>query len=142
MENHSTVHESTNRGNNLLVIGLLVFTGLGVAGEIFREAELRDKGDDIFIVLLAIAGIIWYFSGRNRYRISWFPFILLAVTALTKVGTVFQELTDPTAIGDEFGLVLPLVLMTIITGIMVARAHRDQRLPEAPPASEMMHSGD
>ena len=142
MENQLTVHESTNRGNNLLVIGLMAFTALGVAGEIFRETELRDKGDDIFIVLLAIAGIIWYFTGRNRYRISWFPFILLAVTALTKVGTVFQELTDQTAIGDELGLVLPLVVMTIITGILVARASRDQRLPDAPPAQEMMHSGD
>jgi hypothetical protein len=142
MENNITVHEATNRGNNLLVVGLLSFTAIGLLGEIIRETELRDKGDDIFIVLLALASIIWYFTGRNRYKLSWFPFILLAATAIVKAATLIYEFSDQVAVGDELGLALPLVVMTIVTGIAIARTHRNQLHMVTPQASEMMHSGD
>jgi len=142
MENNITVHDVTNRGNNLLVVGLQTFTAIGLLGEIIRETELRDKGDDIFIVLLALASIIWYFTGRNRYKLSWFPFVLLAATAIVKVGTLIYEFSDQVAVGDELGLVLPIVVMTIVTGITIARAHRDQMRMVTPQAPEMMHSGD
>ncbi len=51
MENK--IQEAINRGNNLLVVGLLSFTALGIFAEIFREDEWLDKADDIFVALVA-----------------------------------------------------------------------------------------
>jgi hypothetical protein len=136
------IKELTNKANNMLVVGLLSFVGIGLIGEFFNEVEWRDKGDDIFIVILAIISVIWYFSGQNRYRLSWLPFALLTASTIVKIGTVFAEFKDPTARGDELGLVVPMVILTIVTGINIYRAQRDQRAPISAPTHEMMPPGD
>jgi hypothetical membrane protein len=121
------VTELTNRGNNLLIVGLLSFLAVGVFAEIFRENELLDKADDIFIVLLAIAAVIWYLSGQNRYRRSLVPFALLAATFILKVLAFVNEFNDPAASGDEFGVVPPLLAMVIVSGIILYRTRREAR---------------
>jgi hypothetical protein len=137
-----TKQEAINKGYNMLITGLLSFVGIGLVGEFFNEVEWRDKGDDIFIVLLAIVGAIWYFTGRNRYKSSWFPFILFLLTTIVKTSTLFYEFNDQVARGDEFGLVLPLIVLTIISGISVYRNHRDNQLSATTHAPEMMSPGD
>ncbi len=137
-----TTREAINKGYNMLVIGLQSFVGIGLVGEFFNEVEWRDKGDDIFIVLIAIVGAIWYFTGRNRYKSSWFPFILFLLTTVVKTSTLIFEFNDQVARGDELGLVLPLIVLTIISGISVYRNHRDNQLSAATHAPEMMSPGD
>jgi hypothetical protein len=137
-----TKQEAINKGYNMLVTGLLSFVGIGLVGEFFNEVEWRDKGDDIFIVLLAIVGATWYFTGRNRYKSSWFPFILFLLTTIVKTSTLIYEFNDQVARGDELGLVLPLIVLTIISGISVYRNHRDNQLSAATHAPEMMSPGD
>ncbi len=125
----SEVRGAMNRGNNLLVVGLLVFLAFGVFSEILIENELLDKADDIFAVLMAIAGVIWYLRGKNRFQYSWVPWGLLAVTFVAKVLAFLNEFGDPAAVGDEFGVVIPLAAMVIVSGIIVYRS-RKAALPE------------
>ena len=142
MDTKITINEATNRGNNLLTLALTTFTGIGLLAELIREPDFIDKLDDIAIILLAITAIVWYFTGRNRYKLSWFPYILLAVSAAVKVGAVLIELKDTSAVGDDFGLVIPLVVMSIIVGIAHGRARRDEMQPVSTSAPEIMQSGD
>jgi hypothetical protein len=137
-----TKQEAITKGYNMLVVGLLSFVGIGLVGEFFNEVEWRDKSDDIVIVLLAIVGAIWYFTGRNRYKSSWFPFILLSIATLIKIATFFFEFSDQVARGDEFGLMLPLLIMSIISGIAIYRNRRTGSLPTSTTAPETMSPGD
>src|SRR5512143_3278126 len=98
MENQITVQEAMNRGNNLLTLGLSTFAGIGLLAELIREPEFIDKLDDIAIILLAITAIVWYFRGGNRYKLSWAPYIFLVAIAVVKVGAVFIELKDTSAV--------------------------------------------
>jgi len=142
MEKNITVQDATHRGINLLVLGLLSFTGIGLLAELIREAEFIDKLDDIVIILLAITAVIWYFTGRNRFKLTWIPFILYAISAVVKIGAVINEFSDKVAVGDDLGLVIPMVVMAVVTGIVVARAHRDQMPQVTTSAPEMMQTGD
>jgi hypothetical protein len=134
-----TKRDAITKGYNMLVTGLLSFVGIGLIGEFFNEVEWRDKADDIFIVILAIVGVIWYFTGRNRYKVSWFPFILLTVTTIVKLSTLFYEFDDQVARGDELGLVAPLLVLTIICGI---NNRRINQIPAMTTQIEMMSPGD
>lgn len=126
----------------MLVIGLLGFTGIGLVGEFFNEVEWRDKADDIFIVILAMIGAIWYFTGRNRYKFSWLPFILFLITTIVKASTFIYEFNDQVARGDEFGLVLPLLVLTIISGISIYHNRSSNKLPTTTTTPETMSPGD
>ncbi len=118
------VKEAMNRGNNLLVVGVLVFLACGVFAEIFVENELLDKADDIFAVLIAIVAVVWYLRGKNRFQYSWVPWGLLAVTFVAKILAFLNERDDPAAVGDEFGVIIPLAVMVIVTGVIIYRAHK------------------
>ena len=129
--------EAMNRGNNLLVVGVLVFLASGVFSEIFIENELLDKADDIFVTLMAIAGVVWYLRGKNRFQFSWVPFGLLAVTFVAKVLAFINEFNDPAAVGDEFGVVIPLAVMVIISGVIIYRAGRQMEPSGNVPTQEI-----
>lgn len=134
------VKEALNRGNNLLVVGILSFAALGVFSEIFREDEWLDKADDIFVVLVALTVIVWYFSQKNRYQRSWVLFGLLAATAVVKVLAFINEFDDPVASGDEFGIVIPLVAITIVTLIIMLRTGQVRTIPEVEQVSGLKKS--
>ena len=131
------VKEATNRGNNLFVVGLLVFLACGVFAEIFVENELLDKADDIFAVLIAIAAVVWYLRGKNRFQYSWAPWSLLAVTFVAKVLAFINEHDDPAAVGDEFGVVIPLAVMVIVSGVILYRTHRQMAPSGSVPVPEI-----
>ncbi len=135
------VREAINRSNNLLIVGLLVFTALGVSAEIARENELLDKADDAFVVLAALAALVWYFTGKHRYQRSWLLFGLLAAVSVAKVLAFGNEFDDPAAAGDDFGVVVPLVVMTIVSLITLLRTREPAALPEPEPAVEIAPQG-
>jgi hypothetical protein len=137
-----TTREAINKGYNMLVTGLLGFVGIGLVAEFFREPEWIDKADDIIIVGLAIFGGIWYFTGRNRNKFSWLPIALLTISTLVKIGAVINEFSDKVAVGDDLGLVIPMVFMTIIAGISLIRYYRSIRMLVMPSTPEMMTPGD
>ncbi|MGA2821626.1 MAG: hypothetical protein ABSF61_13380 [Anaerolineales bacterium] len=65
-----SLSEAWNRGNNLLVVGVLAFKPIGVSTETFLESEGLDKVGDIATVLLAIMGLVSYSRFGNRFPYS------------------------------------------------------------------------
>jgi hypothetical protein len=119
------IKEAINRGNNLLIVGVLSFTALGVFTEIFHENEWLDRADDMFVVLVAIVALVWYLRRNNRYQYSWFPYGLLAATFVVKVLAFINEFDDPIASGDEFGVLIPLFIMVIISAVILIRTRNE-----------------
>ena len=80
MDKQITVREATNRGNNMLMVGYLAITAAAIVERLIGEDDLVDRLDEAVIILLAIAGLVWYFSRRNRYQHSFAPLALFIGT--------------------------------------------------------------
>ncbi len=122
-----SIREAMNRGNNLMIVVFLTVLGVGLISLIIGENDLIDKGDDAWVSLLAIVGVVWYLWGRNRYQYSWTPFILLALAFVGKVGGLANEINDPASSGDEFGIVPILAILLIISAVILVRARSYNR---------------
>ena len=119
-----------NRGNNLALIVFLAAIGLGILVEVFMEKEWADKIDDIIIVLLALIGLVWYMYGQNRFKRAFAPVLLVILAFIVKIGAFIVEFDDKEAIGDEFGVILPLLLLVIV-GIVLYASFRQRRERES-----------
>lgn len=113
-----------NRGNNMAIVLFIAAVGLGVIGDVIIEKEWIDRADDIFIVIIAIIAIIWYFSGDNKYKLSVMPFVLSSLAFLAKVSAILIEFDDKDAVGDDFGLVIPLLLIVIMSITLYSKAKK------------------
>ncbi len=130
-----TIRETTNRGNNLLAVGFLAVTGVGMIAVMFRENEFVDKLDDIGILLAAIGSVIWYQWGKNRYKRSFVPLALVALAFAFQIAGFFFESDDRAAVGDNVGLAIPLLLIIILAGINLYRTRvtANLEMPESEP---------
>ena len=116
-----TIRDSTNRGNNLLAIGYLSVTSVGLFELVASEKEWLDKADDIVIIVFAVIGIVWYLSGRNRYKRSLVPLSLLGIGFLVKVAAVAIEFDDASAVGDDFGVMIAFLVITALVAAILYR---------------------
>ena len=122
MDKQITVREATNRGNNMLMIGLMAINAAAIIERLIGEDDLVDRIDEAVIILLAIAGLVWYFSRRNRYQHSFAPLALFIATFVVQVGGLMAEINDPAAAGDDYGLVIAYTVGLIVSIIIYARA--------------------
>jgi hypothetical protein len=133
-----TVREAVNRANNQLMVGLMSLTFLPLIPAALGEDNLVDRIDDAFIVLLAIAGIVWYFVGRNRYHHSFTPLALVIVSFLAQTFGMIMELGDPLGEGiDDIPVFAAFTMGVILSIIIYARTRDRAALVEPPPISQM-----
>lgn len=133
----TNIRESINRGNNLVIVGLLMFTALIAFPEVFREDEWLDKADDIFITLVGIGAVIWYLYRKNRYQRSWVLFGLLIAAFAIKVLAYINEFNDPFASGDDLGLLIPFGVMVVLWAIILYRTREKAGLSQSGSSPEM-----
>ncbi len=133
-----TVREAVNRANNQLMVGLMSLTFLPLIPAALGEDNLVDRLDDAFIVLLAIAGIVWYFVGRNRYHHSFTPLALVIVSFIAQTGGMLMEMGDPLGEGIDDIPVFAAFTLGVILSIIVYTRTRDRAAQvETPPISQM-----
>jgi hypothetical protein len=118
------VNESINRGNNLVIVAFLGAIALGLIGEVFMETDIIDKFDDAFIILFGIIAVIWYFTKDHKFQKSYMPLILIAGAFIVKVLAMAIEMDDPASVGDEIGLLVPLLAILIIHIVMLAKTRK------------------
>jgi hypothetical protein len=111
-----TAEQALNRGFNLMATAVLLLTGLAFASGGIRENDLTDKLDDLGLLALGIALLVWYLMGENRFKRSLDPVIavVLALVPLQVYG-LLNEINDKEAIGNDIGgmfIYVPLVLFT------------------------------
>jgi hypothetical protein len=122
MDKQITVREATNRGNNMLMIGYMAITAGAIVERLIGEDDLVDRLDEAVIILLAIAGLVWYFSRRNRYQHSFAPLALFIATFVVQAVGLGAELSDPAAAGDDYGLVIAYLIGLILSIVVYARS--------------------
>ncbi len=125
--------EAINRGNNLLAVGFLAATAIGVVELAISEDEWSHRIDDILVVLIAVIGVIWYLINKNAYRRSWVPLILVAAGFVLKVIAIAVEFNDVADVGDDFGVTLSFLTMLVIEGYVFYRTRQVEPGPGAGP---------
>jgi hypothetical protein len=121
MAENIKVTEAINRGNNLLGIAYIAITSVGLIDLVFSENEWLDRADDIAIIIIALIGVAWYLSGRNRYTRSLVPLAIVGISFLVKAAALIIEFDDPAAAGDDYGIVIAFFLLTIVEAVILYR---------------------
>jgi hypothetical protein len=105
--------EAIARGFNLMLVAIIALAGFAFAAELFLEDERLYKIDDIALLLLSFGSIWWYTNGRNRFRVSLAPVLMICVALLIKIGALVVEFSDAADVGDDFGGVSLFILSVI-----------------------------
>ncbi len=114
-----TVKESINHGYNLMVTAVLLFGGIAFGTLAFSpvEDDWFDRLDDIGLPIIGIACLIWFLSGRNRYKRSLVPVVLTGLALMIQLVAIPLERDSAAAFGDNIGglvLLLPFFIFALI----------------------------
>ncbi len=141
MDKQITVREATNRGNNMLMVGYLAITASAIVERIIGEDDMVDRIDEAVIILLAIAGLVWYFSRRNRFQHSFAPLALFIAAFVVQAGGLMAEISDPAAAGDDFGLTIAFAVGLIVSIVIYARSRERAVMTEPIQVENTEHPG-
>jgi hypothetical protein len=119
------VREAINRSVNFFGVAFLAIESSIALFEIINEHEWVDRLDDLVVVGLAIAGIVWYLRGRNRYGHSAAPMLFLGLAWLAKLTPfLITEADDANAIGPDYGAMVTMLLGLIVLAWQYFSARR------------------
>src|SRR3981081_4298475 len=85
-----------NRGNNLLVMGMLAIIGIDELTAVGVEGGIKGAIDESVIAVVGLGALAWYW--RNRYRRRLLPLPFIAADLVFKVMALLIE--DPDDRGD------------------------------------------
>jgi hypothetical protein len=123
----------------MLMIGYLAITASAIVERIIGEDDMVDRIDEAVIILLAIAGLVWYFSRRNRYQHSFAPLALFIAAFVVQAGGLMAEINDPAAAGDDYGLTIAFAVGLLVSIVIYARARERAALTEEMPVENPEH---
>jgi len=91
-----TLKESIYHGFNLMVTAVLFFGGMAFGAVAFRPVlnDWGDRLDDIGLPLIGLIGLVWFLSGRNRYKRSVVPVVLAGLALLVQALAIPLERHD------------------------------------------------
>jgi hypothetical protein len=111
----TTAREARDRGYNLMITVALVTTAVAFGLTGYRERETGDMFDDLALVVTALVAIIWYRSGRSRFRRSVVPLGLILMAIAAQALGVLVERDDAFAVGDNSSALLILVPLLAVS---------------------------
>ena len=123
-----TLRESINRGFNLMVTSVLFFGGIAFGSVALSpvENDWGDRLDDIGLLAVGIACLVWYVIGRNRFQRSVAPVVFAGLALVVQALAILLERDDPAAFGDNFGglfMLIPFCIFVLVQFILTRRTH-------------------
>jgi hypothetical protein len=127
-QNDMTLRESIDHGFNLMTTAVLFFGGLafGTLALSPVENDWLDRLDDIGLPLIGIACLVWFLSGRNRYKHSPVPLVLAGLALAVQLLAIPLETDDVAAFGDNIGglvMLAPFFVFALVYYIRQSRVH-------------------
>lgn len=109
-----TPKEIWNRGNNLVATAIVALSGFAFAPELHLEPELPFKIDEGLLLLLGLSAIGWYVWGKNKWKHSIVPVIMVWGALVIKIMAVVIEFKDKEDVGDDFGALVLFILASLL----------------------------
>ena len=112
-----TAQELVNRGNNLFPVALVGVIAAGGIPEIPGEGFPRGALDELVVVVLGAAAVVWYL--RRSHTRSVIPGLIIAGVLVMKVAALLIEDADDR--GDDIGIGIVMVLSLLTWAIIYVR---------------------
>ena len=111
-----------------MVTTVLFFGGLafGFVALSPVENDWGDRLDDIGLLVVGIACVVWYVIGRHRYQRSVVPIVFAGLALVVQALAILLERDDPAAFGDNFGglvMLIPFFIFVLVQFILTRRTH-------------------
>jgi hypothetical protein len=119
--------ESINRGFNLMVTTVLIFGGIhfGTVALSPAENDWGDRLDDVGLLVVGIACLVWLMIGRNRFHRSIAPVVFAGLALVVQALAILLEHDDTGAFGDNIGglaMLIPFFIFVLIQFVVTGRA--------------------
>ena len=105
-----TIDETLNRGLNFFGTATLAILATSTIHGFELPYGIAHKIAEIAFGLSAAASIVWYLSGRNRYRRSVAPLIFMMIALLAKLGGGLGSYGRIFPVGADLGITFLLVV--------------------------------
>jgi hypothetical protein len=112
------------RTYNLMATALLALAGAGFGSVLLAEAGAAGKIDDGGLFAVAVAAVVWYLTGKNRFRLSATPLVLAGVAFLFQVAGLVIEASDSADRGDNIGGLIIYAPILIFLGYQYSKTRR------------------
>jgi hypothetical protein len=112
------------RGYNFFVVAFLGILGGSLISELSQETEWLFRVDELLIIAIAAAAIVWYRIGKNRITRSIVPVLLPFAALVVKVFGMIAEINDPADVGDDIAIVQTLILLVVVSVVAYIRLPR------------------
>ena len=109
-----TIDEALNRGRNFFGIATLAILATSTIHGFELPYGTAHKVAEIAFGLFAAASIVWYLSGRNRFRRSVAPLIFMTLALLAKLGGALGGYGQIIPAGADFGIGFLLVVTMVV----------------------------
>ena len=119
-----TVSEAWNRGNNLVSVAIVALSGFAFSPESFLEPEIPFKIDEILLFWLGVSGIVWYLWGKNKWKRSIVPVVMVWAGLAIKIMAIAIEFKDKEDVGDDFGAVILFILATALVTFIYIKSKK------------------
>lgn len=119
-----TPKEIWNRGNNLLATAIVALSGFAFTPELHFEPEIPFKIDEILLFWLGIGAIGWYLWGKNKWKRSVVPVLMVWGGLAIKIMAVVIEFKDKEDVGDDFGALILFILASLLVTFLYIKAKK------------------
>lgn len=119
-----TVTEAWNRGNNLVATAIVALAGFAFSPESILEPEIPYKIDEILLFWLGVGAIGWYLWGKNKWKRSIVPVLIVWAGLAIKIMAIIIEFKDKEDVGDDFGAVILFVLATTLVTFLYLKGKK------------------
>jgi len=109
-----TIDEALNRGQNFFGTATLAILATSTIHGFELPYGIAHRIAEIAFGLSAAASIVWYLSGRNRYRRSIAPLIFMLLALLAKLGGALGSYGQIIPVGADLGIAFLLVVTIVV----------------------------
>jgi len=109
-----TVLEAVNRGLNFFGVAALGLLTTSSIHGLQLARSWSGRADDLALMAIALGALVWYRSGRNRYRRSVVPLIGLLLGVAAKLAGIWLLYGRLVLAGADFGVAFYLLIAALI----------------------------
>jgi hypothetical protein len=109
-----TVREALNRGLNFFGVATLGLLSTSLIHGLQLAHSWRARAGDLALAAVTVGILVWYLTGRNRYRRTMVPLVGLVLGVVAKLAGIWLLYGRLVLAGADFGVAFYLLIGALI----------------------------